>query len=195
MSSGTTTNTTLDIISGLCFGNIYNFFVVSYGSEDSTILPSDHNNNITVELCKWIKNHIDIKLFISYSALPSTILMFTVTNTSITITWTSSFTAQAYKGYRQCCKLCEQTLGPTMHTNSSISSPYTFTGIDPGNYCIFGLNGTYDIDQVYLDTRNTTTLSSSKVYYILTFTIIMLFSHYQQHLVHLLVISLSHHSN
>ena len=55
MSAGTTTNTTLDIISGLSFGNNYNFFVVSYGSEGSTILPSDHSNNITVELSEWIK--------------------------------------------------------------------------------------------------------------------------------------------
>ena len=55
MSAGTTTNTTLDIISGLSFGNIYNFFVVSYGSEGSTILPSDHSINISVELSEWIK--------------------------------------------------------------------------------------------------------------------------------------------
>ena len=55
MSSGTTTNTIIDIISGLRFGNIYNFFVVSYGSEGSTVLPSDHSNNITVELSEWIK--------------------------------------------------------------------------------------------------------------------------------------------
>ena len=143
--------------------NEYTFFVVSYGSDGSTILPSDHSKNITVELCKWIKSHTDIKWFFSYSALPSITLMFTVTNTSITITWTSSFTPQAYKGYRQCHKLCEQTLGPTMHTNSSISSPYTFTGIDPGTYWFFGLNGTYGIVQVYLDTRNTTTLSTGKL--------------------------------
>ena len=90
--------------------------------------------------------------------------MFTVTNTSITITWTlPSFAPQTYQGYRQCCRLCELSLNPTILTNSSISSPYTFTGIDPGTYCIVGLNGTYGIDQVYLDTRNTTTLSSGKL--------------------------------
>ena len=90
--------------------------------------------------------------------------MFTSTNTSITMTWTSpSFTPQTYQGYRQCHRQCEETVGPTLPTNSSISSPYTFTGIDPGTYCIVGLNGTYGIDQVYLDTRNTTTLSSGKL--------------------------------
>ena len=52
MSAGTTTNTMLDITSGLSLYNIYNFFVVSYGSEGSTVLPSDHSNNITVTLCK-----------------------------------------------------------------------------------------------------------------------------------------------
>ena len=52
MSAGTTTNTMLDITSGLSLYSTYNFFVVSYGSEDSTILPSDHSNNITVTLCE-----------------------------------------------------------------------------------------------------------------------------------------------
>ena len=90
--------------------------------------------------------------------------MFSVTNTTITMTWTSpSFVPQTYQSYRQCHRLCEQTIGPTILTNSSISSPYTFTGIDPGTYCIVGLNGTNSIDQVYLGSRNTTTLSSGKL--------------------------------
>ena len=113
-----------------------------------------------------------------------------VTNTTITITRTSpSFAPQTYQGYCQCCRLCEQTLGPTILSNSSILSPYTFTGIGPGTYCIVGINGTCGIDQVYLDTRNTTTLSSGKVHIIHPhIDNIMLFSHYLQHLLHLLVI-------
>ena len=52
MSAGTTTNTMLNITSGLSLSSTYNFFVVSYGSEGSTVLPSDHSNNITVTFCK-----------------------------------------------------------------------------------------------------------------------------------------------
>ena len=52
MSAGTTTNTMLNITSGLSLYSTYNFFVVSYGSEGSTVLPSDHSNNVTVTLCK-----------------------------------------------------------------------------------------------------------------------------------------------
>ena len=48
MSAGTTTNTMLNITSGLSLYSTYNFFVVSYGSESSTVLPSDHSNNVTV---------------------------------------------------------------------------------------------------------------------------------------------------
>ena len=55
MSAGTTTNTMLNITLGLSLVNEYTFFVVSYGSEGSTVLPSDHSNNITVELSEWIK--------------------------------------------------------------------------------------------------------------------------------------------
>ena len=51
MSAGTTTNTMLNIISGLTSYSTYNFFVVSYGSEGSTVLPSDHSNTTTVTLC------------------------------------------------------------------------------------------------------------------------------------------------
>ena len=94
-------------------------------------------------------------------AIPLVILTLTSTNTTITMTWTSSsFTPQAYKGFYLCRRLCEQTLGPTIHTNSSISSPYSFTGIDPGTYCIVGLNGKYGIDQYGLGTGIITTLSS-----------------------------------
>ena len=109
------------------------------------------------------------------------------------MTWIPpSIAPLTYEGFRQCHRLCEQTLGPTIHTNSSISSPYTFTGIDPGTYCFVGLNGIYDSDNIVLGAENTTTLSSGKLSYIIIFTIIILFSHYLQHPLHLSVISLSH---
>ena len=108
------------------------------------------------------------------------------------MTWIPpSFAPQTYQVYHQCRRLCEQTLGPSIPFDS-ISSPYTFTGIDPGTYCIVGLNGIYGIDHVGLGTRIATTLSSGKLCYIFIFTIIMLFSHYLQHLLHLSVVSLSH---
>ena len=52
MSAKNTSNTMLNITSGLSYGDTYNFFVVSYGSENNTVLPSDHSNNITVTFCK-----------------------------------------------------------------------------------------------------------------------------------------------
>ena len=48
MSAGTTTNTMLNITSGLSLYSTYNFFVVSYGSEGSTVLPSYHSNNLSL---------------------------------------------------------------------------------------------------------------------------------------------------
>ena len=52
MSAGTTTNTMLNITSGLTLYSKYNFFVVSYGSEGSAVLPSDHSNNVSMTFCK-----------------------------------------------------------------------------------------------------------------------------------------------
>ena len=51
-SAGTTTNTMLNITSGLTLYSTNNFFVVSYGSEGSAVLPSDHSNNVTVTFGK-----------------------------------------------------------------------------------------------------------------------------------------------
>ena len=103
--------------------------------------------------------------------------MLTTTNTTITMIWTQpSFAPQTYEGHRQCQRLCEQTL---IHTNSSISSPYTFTGIDPGTYCIVSLYGIYGSDTIVLGAENIATLSlSGKICYIIIFTIIILFSYY-----------------
>ena len=53
MSAGTTTNTMLDITSGLSLYNTYNIFVVSYGTEGSMALPSDHS--IILSLGEYIK--------------------------------------------------------------------------------------------------------------------------------------------
>ena len=108
------------------------------------------------------------------------------------MTWTPpSFAPPTYQGYRQCRRQCEQRFSSAIIFNS-ISSPFTFTDIDPGTYCIVGLNGIYGIDQVGLGTRITTTLLSGKLCDIIIFTIIMLFSHYLQHPLHLSVISLYH---
>ena len=60
MSAGTTTNTTLNITSGLCLGGTYSFFVVSYGNEGSTVLPSDHSNIATVTLCECLIEDISL---------------------------------------------------------------------------------------------------------------------------------------
>ena len=56
MSAGTTTSTMFYITSGLSYGDTYNYFVVSYGSESSTVLPSDHSNNVTIGLSKLALN-------------------------------------------------------------------------------------------------------------------------------------------
>ena len=165
MSAGTTTNTTLDITSGLSYGDTYDFFIVSYGSEGSTVLPSYHSNTTTLTFSSEYLNE-NVKLNnINYFLLgiPFVTFMITSTNTTITMTWTSPlFAPQTYQGYRQCRRLCEQNFGPNILSNS-ISSPYIFIGIDPGIYCIVGLNGIYGSELAGLGTRIATTLSSGKI--------------------------------
>ena len=102
-----------------------------------------------------------------------------------------SFPPQTYDCYRHCRRLCEMKFDPII-ANSSILSLYTFTGIDPGTYCIIGLYGIYGSEPAGLGLGITTTLSSGKLCYIIIFTIIILFSHYLQHPLHLSVMSLYH---
>ena len=58
MSVGTTTKTMLNITLGLSYDNTYNFFVVSYGSEGSTVLPSNHST--TLSLGKYLMKLVNI---------------------------------------------------------------------------------------------------------------------------------------
>ena len=67
MSAGTTTNTMLNITSGLTSNNTYNFFVVSYGSEGSTVLPSDHSTTLPLgEYLMKLVNIVHSSLHFSY---------------------------------------------------------------------------------------------------------------------------------
>ena len=107
------------------------------------------------------------------------------------MTWTlPSFVPKTYQGYPECRGLCETSFS-TIISDSSISSPYTFTGINPGTYCIVGLNGIYGSEAADLGVSVTTTLLSGKLCYTFIFTII-LFSHYLQYPHHLSVVSLYH---
>ena len=58
MSAGTTTNTMLNITLGLNYDNTYNIFVVSYGSEGSTVLPSD--DSTTLSLGEYLMKLVNI---------------------------------------------------------------------------------------------------------------------------------------
>ena len=53
VSIGNTTNTTVDITSGLSYGYRYTFYVVSYDSNDSAVLPSENSSSIFT-FSKWI---------------------------------------------------------------------------------------------------------------------------------------------
>ena len=66
MSAGTISNTMFNITSGLMSYSTYNFFVVSYGSEGSTVLPSDHSNTATVTFCECLNEVIYFCTIINY---------------------------------------------------------------------------------------------------------------------------------
>ena len=122
--------------------------------------------------------------------------ILTTTNTTITITWTPlSFAPQLYRPYHQCCRLCEQKQNFYITLMFySITSPYTFTGINPGTVCIVGLNGVYGsvFMRLTISTRIAITLSSGK-YNTFSHPQMLSCSHISpQHPLHLSEILLSH---
>jgi hypothetical protein len=139
-----TTNTMVDITSGLSPGVTYNLFVVSYG--DGTVLPSDRSTTSNVTLTTPSVNDLTAT---------------TITSTSVSLTWSHpSFVPQSYSITRGCHRLCDSQSVTTNDFNS-ISSPYESSGINPGSECSFTLRGIYGSDQVNLDTKSATTLSSA----------------------------------
>ena len=154
------------------------------------------------------KSHDYFGIFILSLVPPllSTTLLLTVTNITITMTWTPpSFAPPAlndYLGSYNCQRLCKQTLGKPKVSNSQISSPYTITGVDPGSYCVVNLTGIYGDHQISLATTTAYTLSSGNIYiyiyiyiHLHTFSISCINNYYVvfmylQHPMHLSVVSL-----
>ena len=91
--------------------------------------------------------------------------IITTTNTTITITWTPpSFAPETLCGTQYCLRLCEQSFAPS-HSYCPITSPFTFTGINPGTFCIVDLNGVYgsDVRRLSISIRIGITHSSGKI--------------------------------
>ena len=84
-----------------------------------------------------------------------------ITNTAITLTWNppTVIVPISYIIIRRCRRECESSF--TSHSEPSVSSPHTSTGIPPYSQCGFDLIGVYGAEIAYLTTNYlTTTLST-----------------------------------
>ena len=86
-----------------------------------------------------------------------------ITSTAITLTW-SPPTALApirYDVIRRCRRICKSSF--TSHSEPSVLSPHTSTGIPPYSQCGFDLIGVYGAEAAYLTTNYlVNTLSTGK---------------------------------
>uniref|UniRef100_A0A1X7SR38 Fibronectin type-III domain-containing protein n=1 Tax=Amphimedon queenslandica TaxID=400682 RepID=A0A1X7SR38_AMPQE len=138
-----TSNTTINITSGLSQGNTYTFYVVSYGSDS---LPSG-NASVMLTISNPVVDDFMATL---------------VTSTSITLKWSppTAVVPISYNINRRCRKVCESSVNSNNET--LVSSPHTSTGIPPYSQCGFDLIGIYGAKIVYLTTNYlTTTLSTA----------------------------------
>ena len=94
-----------------------------------------------------------------------TVFMTTlITNTAITLTWNppTAVAPISYDIIRRCRRVCESLV--TSHSEPSVSSPHTSTGIPPYTQCGFDLIGVYGADVAFLATNYlATTLSTGKI--------------------------------
>ena len=104
---------------------------------------------------------------LSFLANPSVNdLTITTTSTTVTLTWSPpDIVPQSYSIFRACRKLCESSI-PTFIEFDSITSPYQFSGINPGSVCTFLLFGVYDSELIGLATVSASTLSTGNIQYL-----------------------------
>ena len=173
VSVANTTNTMLNITSGLSLRVTYDFFVVSY--DDITVLPSNRITTI-LTFSKRYQNEI---VLIIISANPGSINDLTVntTSTTVTLTWNPpDIVPQSYYTNRTCHRLCEQS--NDVNIFNSIISPYQSSGIDPNSVCTFLLYGVYGSEQILLATISATTLSTGNIQYLIQSFSISIYSSY-----------------
>ena len=86
-----------------------------------------------------------------------------ITSISITLTWSppTAVVPISYNINRDCKRVCESS--KTGDSDSSVSSPYTSTGIPPYSQCDFNLIGVYDITADLATNYSAKTLSASKI--------------------------------
>ena len=86
------------------------------------------------------------------------------TTSAITLTWSppTALVPISYNIVRDCRRICESSV--TGHSETSVSSPHTSTGIPPYSQCTFDLNGVYGAELTFL-TRDYSaeTLSTGKI--------------------------------
>ena len=87
--------------------------------------------------------------------------MALITSTAITLTWSppTAVVPISYDINRRCRRVCESSV--TSHSEPSVLSPHTSTGIPPYSQCGFDLIGVYGADLAYLTTNYVATALST----------------------------------
>ena len=141
LSAGNTSNTQLDIL-GLTVKENYTIFVVSFGEEGSTVLPSVHSNKVTVPAIPMITN------------------IWSDTS-SVMLSWDNSqLTADNYNINYYCYLLCD-SLQNSVKTNFSVVNGdavnFTISPLEAGSRC------QVNVTAMFGDNSNTVTLSTNTI--------------------------------
>ena len=169
VSIDNTTNTTVDITSGLSYGATYTFYVVSYVSNGSAVLPSENSSTIlTFSKCKnlnivWNINHLG-----DLAESVTDFMATDITTTTITLSWSppTALVPISYEIDHRCRRLCESSLG-NAEKDKAVTSPHQSTDITPYTECGFSLIGVYGDETAYLNTLYfATSLFAGKVLFL-----------------------------
>ena len=141
LSAGNTSNTQLNIL-GLTVKENYTIFVVSFGEEGDTVLPSVHSNKVTVPAIPFISN-------------------IWSNNSSIMLSWdTPQLTPDNYAINYVCYRLCD-LMQNSVKTNFSAvdrdAMNFTISSLEAGSRC------QVNVTAMFGDDSNTVTISTNTI--------------------------------
>ena len=141
LSAGNTSNTQLNIL-GLSVKENYTIFVVSFGEEGDTVLPSVHSNKVTVPAIPFISN-------------------IWSNNSSIMLTWdTPQLTPDNYAINYVCYRLCDSTQNSVKTNFSAVDRDainFTISSLEAGSRC------QVNVTAMFGDDSNTVTISTNTI--------------------------------
>ena len=137
--SSDSASTTELMLTGLMLGQTYSIFVVAFGPEGASVLPSAHSNTEMITLSEFCAYH-EFDIMLSIDNIQPRNVAVTPSTTSIMVAWTApeSVTPDSYSVSFGCLRVCDSeptTAGVEAVPNGGAATSYVINDLEPGVTC------------------------------------------------------------